>query len=765
MASKQTYPIRNYTIGQYLLTLRSRAQLTQAALADRVGVHRRSVQKWESGETYPTVDNLRTLIAVLLPLNAFTPGQEHAEAVDLWQKVSESAPQPLPFFDTVWFNRLLIDPHSHPPDREPISTHTVSFPPPPDQSRGPRARQITPALPFISTPLIGRSNDLTRIAQILDNPACRLLTLIGPGGIGKTRLALEVAARQAGTFSDTVAFVALASVGSPDQIVSAIGDALNFSFAGPFDLFTYLRERPMLLLLDDFEHLLDGSNLIVEMLQAAPHLTILVTSRARLNIQAEWLFDVEGLSYPPVDAFGWSVWHDASNLTDYGAVQLFIQRAIQIQPDLPLTEATLMTIIRICQHVAGIPLAIELAAAGVRLLPVDKIEQQLRSNLDTLATTLRDVPLRHRSMRAVFDHSWDLLSESEQAVFSRLSVFRGGWNQAAVEGICAEVTGHSREKHKGDHTLPFLSHTVSPALLASLIDKSLVHRKNGKKQSFGDADPANASGGPHFVLLEPIREYALEQLTTRGEVDRLQHAHANYYLALAEAVETLKDSPTPSATHDQINREYDNLYAALQWAYNSGQYLLGLKLAGALWRFWRRRGYISEGRVWLEKLLSLVDNTSSNPRVIDARLNALNGAAWLASYQHDFAHAAQIFEQSMALRRDLGDVKGETSLLDNTARAWRSAGQYRRAIPLMEEALAQHRAHGNRGSLGAGGLGFSLYELGLVLRELGDFARAADLFEECVAFHQALGDREGRAIALLGLSDIARDQGDIAQAR
>ena len=761
MASKQTYPIRDYAVGQYVLTLRSRAKLTQAALADRIGVHRRSVQKWESGETYPTAENLRTLIAVLLPLGAFTPGQERVEAADLWQQVSRSAPQPLPFFDEVWFHQLTATPQPQSPNHEPTSSNAVSLPPPPDQARVPRERQMTPPLPFIATPLIGRSNDLTRIAQILDNPACRLLTLIGPGGIGKTRLALEVAARQAGTFSDGAAFVALASIGSPDQIISAIGDALNLSFSGPVDLFAYLRERHMLLLLDDFEHLLDGANLLADMLQAAPHLTILVTSRARLNLLAEWLFDVEGLSYPPTDAFGWSVWHDASPLTDYGAVQLFTQRATQIQPDLPLTDDTLMTIVRICQHVAGIPLAIELAAAGVRLLPVNKIEQQLHANLDALATTLRDVPPRHRNMRAVFDHSWNLLTEAEQAVFSRLAVFRGGWDQAAVEGICSEVTGHSEDRQNQDNPLPFLSHTVSPTLLASLIDKSLVRRRNGNKQASGASKRTNASIGPRFFLLEPTREYAMEQLAARGEVDRLQHAHANYYLALAEAVDALRDN----ATHEPIDREYDNLYAALQWACGSGQYLLGLKLAGVLWRFWRRRGYISEGRVWLEELLALVDTTSSDPTVIDARLNALQGAAWLASYQHDFAHAAQIFEQSMALRRNLGDTKGDTSLLDNAARAWRSAGQYRRALPLLEEALAQHRALNNRDSMETGGLGFSLFELAMILREMGDFARAADLLEECLTFHRALGDREGRGIALLGLSDIARDQGDIAQIR
>ncbi|MCB0166543.1 MAG: tetratricopeptide repeat protein, partial [Anaerolineae bacterium] len=406
----------------------------------------------------------------------------------------------------------------------------------------------------------------------------------------------------------------------------------------------------------------------------------------------------------------------------------------------------------------------ELAAAGVRLLPVTDIEQQIRSNLDTLATTLRDVPLRHRSMRAVFDHSWHLLSQPEQAVFSRLAVFRGGWDQAAVEGICAAVTGHGGDGHDEPRDWPFLAHTVSPLLLASLIDKSLVRRSSDKNRSAAEPNGPHAPVGPRFTLLEPIREYAWEQLTARGELQILQRAHANYYLTLAEAVESHWDSPSSDAANEQLDREYHNLRAALQWARDNGESLLGLKLAGELWRFWRRRGYISEGRAWLADLLALAGD-SPDPALIEARLRALNGAAWLASYQHDFTHAAQIFEQSMALRRSLGEHQDEPSLLDNAARAWRSAGHYRRAVPLMEAALAQHRARGNRDSLSTGGLGFSLYELGLIRRELGDFARAAALFEECVTFHRALGDREGTGIALLGLSDVARDQGDMALVR
>ena len=731
-----SYGDRDYAFGQVMLSLRSTLELTQAELAGFLGVSRRAVGDWEAGNKYPKADHLKQFIALAVKQGAFPAGREAEAGRALWRAAHQKV-----LLDEDWLASLLPQPS------------------PPLASQG-GAGTTGAALPFQPTPFVGRAAELATIAALLGDPTCRLLTLLGPGGGGKTRLAIAVAEGQTGQFPDGVVFVALASVGSPDQIVSAIGEALGLSFAGQQDpatyLLGYLRDRRLLLVLDNFDRLLAGADLVVAILERAPRVTVLITSRERLNLQAEWLFDVEGLTYPPAPpADTWRGGGAPPNLAEwagYSAVQLFLQRAAQVQPGFAVTKATLLAVGRICQQVAGLPLAIELAAAGVRNLPIAEIEQQIRANLATLATTLRDVPARHRSLRAVFDHSWDLLAADEHALFSRMAVFRGGWAPEAA----AEVAGATRRG------------------LETLVDKSLVRARAGAGRTApGSGAPVTAldnvaEAHPRFVLLEPIREYALEKLAERGETATLQRAHAGYYLALAEATAALWDSPAADAAIAQLDRERDNMRAALQWSRAGGDLTLGLRLGVALRRFWQRRGYYTEGRVWLEDLLArdaqTLDDTPDSS-AIAVRARAAHTAAWLASDQHDYARAMQLFDQSRELRRALGETEDDTQLLVPEARQARASGDYRRATARREDAVARHHALGDRGSVSSGGLGNSLYELALVLREQGQFARAIALFEECLQLHRELGEREGIAVGLMGLGDVARDQADAEQVR
>jgi len=755
MPLNQPYPARNYALGAYLLTLRNRTKLTQAELAARIGVHRRSIQKWESGANYPTAENLRALIELLLTVGVFPPGEERPAVVDLWQRVSQGAPQQFPLLDTAWLDQRLAAPL-----RLPVNAPPAAQPP-------------VPTLPVQATPLLGREADLHALAKLLADPACRLLTLFGPGGIGKSRLALAIAARQAPLFRDGVLFVDLTAVDTPDQLVAAIGDALHLTLAGPVPtgdnptthLLGYLRDRQLLLLLDDFAHLVAGADLVSAIGAHAPQVTMLITSRARLNLPRERVFDVEGLAYPAVDLLGAVAAETVTALAGYSAVQLFVQRARQLQPGFPLSETTLTAVGRICQQVAGLPLAIELAAASVPSLPIAEIEGQIRANLAGLATTLRDVPARHRSLRAVFDHSWALLSEAEQVVLSRLAIFRGGWDQAAAEAICAYIAQQLEKAATDARTLPFFSVTFAPPLLAALIDKSFVRTAPElARPSSMQLPDAHVAPEPRFVLLEPIRDYALAKLAARGEAPLLQRAHALYYLEVAAAAVAQWVSPPVDTAMAQLDRERDNLRAALQWARDGGDLLIGLQLAATLVKFWRQRGAVSEGRRWLEELLAQ-NVPPADGAATALRLRAVQGAAWLASDQHDYARATVLFEEGMHLRRALGEREDETQLLVNQALAARTAGQYLRATQLLEDVLFQQRALDNRGTLSNSGVGLTLFLLGLVQREQGNFARARQLFDEHLRLHRALGDQEGVAVGLLALSDLARDQGDGAAIR
>jgi predicted ATPase len=537
--------------------------------------------------------------------------------------------------------------------------------------------------------------------------------------------------------------------------------------------------------LDNFEHLLEGADLVNDILKRASNLVILVTSRERLNLQAEWLFDVDGLAYPLENMHG-SLGLQPPSLTDYSAVQLFVQRASQAQLEFPLTESTLAAMARICQHLAGMPLAIELAAASVRMLPLREIERQIRTNLGMLATTLRDVPPRHRSMRAVFDHSWKSLSEGECALFSRLAVFRGGWSLAAAEQVAGA-------------TLPTLT---------LLVDKSLVRAGWAEGGAFGARAERNSAAEPRYTMLEPIREYALERLAAAGELAEVRRRHAEHYLALAEAAEPELRGPRQKSWLDRLEADHDNLRAALAWSLEDKQTRslelsvclsrveIGLRIAGALWRFWWMRGNQIEGLNWVPRALaqpgapsspsrakallvageltrSLCDYAAARPlyeeslaigRAIDdkhAIFAALIGLIDLEQFQqHDIDQGMVLVEQSLALARELGDIHAIADALSCLGRFALFLNDYARAGAALAQAVALRRGAGD-----IAGLAWTLQRLAWVAQRQGDYALATRYFTECLAVYQELDDRTAIAGALGALGWTARYQGDLARAQ
>ena len=648
------------------------------------------------------------------------------------------------------------------------------LPTPPGRPDNPAPWRVRPRplsnLPASLTPLIGREQEAAAVGSLLARPHVRLLTLTGTGGIGKTRLSMQIAADLLDAFTDGVWFVDLAPIGDPGLVAATIAHTLGVKQPGRQALVehlkVYLREKCLLLVLDNFEQVVAAGPLLNDLLQAAARLKLLVTSRTPLHIAGEQEFPVPPLALPNPKHRS-----PLATLEQSAAAALFIQRAQGVKPDFTATDANAPTVAEICVRLDGLPLALELAAARVKVLAPQALLARLDHRLQLLTGGARDMPARHQTLRATIDWSYNLLHADEQRLFERLAVFTGGCTLEAAAAVgLADDTGSDMLDR-----------------LQLLVDQSLLQQAEGPM------------GEPRFRMLETIREYAWERLVASGEVEVLRQRHAEYFRQLAEAAEAKFRGVHQGEWMARLAAEQDNLRAALIWVVERREGETALRLAGALGYFWTASGQLSEGRQWIEAALATTQQAQAAvPDVGPAsalRAKALQWAAWAAQLQGDFGAARLRFEEALtlnrartdtqaiawslemlamvanqqgdfaasrewhaeaiALQRELGDPSILAAMLNNEGCRAYLAGDDARAVPLLEESLALHRQVGDTSPR----LGLTLDSLGRVLSEHGDHARARALLTEALHFAQHYGSRSNLMWELEGFACLAAPEG------
>ncbi len=585
-------------------------------------------------------------------------------------------------------------------------------------------------LPVQPTPFLGREQEVAAIGGLLRREDVRLVTLTGPGGTGKTRLALQVAADVSDQFSGGVFFVNLAPISDPALVVSTIAETLAIREGSGRTLLERLveelRAQQMLLLLDNFEQVVSAAEQVAALLIACPRLKVLVTSREVLHVRAEHEFPVPPLVVPDPDHLP-----DLATLAQQAAVALFLQQAQAVKPDFQLTVTNARTIAELCARLDGLPLAIELAAARMKLFSPRALLARLGQRLAVLTSASRDVPARQQTLRSTIAWSYHLLDVQEQRLFRQLSVFASGCSIEAIEALYT-----------------FLGGAAEPILggVASLVDKSLLQQV---EQQTGEE--------PRFVMLETIREYALESLASLGETEAARRAHAAYFLRLAEEAEQGMTGPQQAVLLERLEQEHGNLRAAMQWSTSQaeGGKVMALRLGGALFSFWYGRGYFSEGRDFLERALSRSDEVPA-----PVRAKALYAASQLQKVLGSLDRAEAFCEQSLALYRELGDAVGIASCLHLLADIAWERGNLTAARSLGEESLQLFREGRDITSVAD-----VLHHLGTLAFEQGEYARGRDLLMESVTINRELGNTLPLADSLLNLARLYHASGsDVAQA-